>query len=187
MNAAAAQLALFGDAVDATDTPVSPATWTWRPLKAPLSEATVRRFRAKVVVTPGCHYFVGAVSNPDGYGRFTFTDGDTPRTLSAHRVALLLVHDDLGRNVIGEHDCDETLCVRVDDGHLKLGTQAANLAHAVATGRHLGPTPAYRDPRGRYGRAVAIRDALLGGYDPTRLRAALTGTDADTIAAPTLF
>ncbi|MFC7962824.1 HNH endonuclease [Rhodococcus sp. NPDC003994] len=187
MTAAAAQLALFGDAVDAVDAPVAVKTWAWRPLKAPLSEATVRRFRAKVVVTPGCHYFTGAVSSPDGYGRFTFTDGDTPRTLSAHRVALLLAHGDLGRNVVGEHDCDETLCVRVGDGHLKLGTQAANLAHAVATGRHLGPTPAYRDPRGRYGRAVAIRDALLGGYDPDRLRAALTGTDANVIAAPTLF
>ena len=67
MTVAVAQLALFGDAAD---TPASPATWAWRPLKAPLSDATVRRFRAKVVVTPGCHYFTGAVSNPDGYGRY---------------------------------------------------------------------------------------------------------------------
>lgn len=186
MTAAAAQLALFGDAVDATDTPAAVTTWAWRPLKAPLSDATVARFRAKVVVTPGCHYFVGAVSNPDGYGRFTFTDGDAPRTLSAHRVALLLAHGDLGDGVIGEHDCDETLCVRVGDGHLKLGTQAANLAHAVAVGRHFGPAPAGGDPRGRYGRAVAIRDALTGGYDERRLRAALA---VPTVAStePTLF
>ncbi|MBY6709070.1 hypothetical protein HQ308_19965 [Rhodococcus sp. BP-241] len=180
------QLVLFGDAVDTTAAPVPP-TRTWRPLKAPLSEATVRRFHSKVVATPGCHYFTGAVSNPDGYGRFTFTDGDTPRTLSAHRVALLLAHGDLGDGVVGEHDCDETLCVRAADGHLKLGTQSSNLAHAVAVGRHLGPTPAGGDPRGRYGRAVAIRDALRRGYDEQRLRAALAGHSVDTQSPPTLF
>ncbi|MBY6366930.1 hypothetical protein [Rhodococcoides corynebacterioides] len=176
------QLALFGD-----DTAVPASTRAWRPLREPLPARTVARFWAKVVVTPTCHLWRGSVSYPDGYGRFTFTDGGTPRTLSAHRVALVIVHGDLGDGVIGEHDCDESLCVRVGDGHLKLGTQAANLAHAVAIGRHLGPTPAYRDPRGRYGRAVAIRDALLDGYDPGRLRAALSGTDANAIAAPTLF
>lgn len=158
------------------------------PLAAPPSAATVERFRSKVVTTPGCHFFVGAVSNPDGYGRINFLDGGVQRTIGAHRFALILVHGDLGPDAVGEHDCDETLCVRVADGHLKLGTQAANLAHAVATGRHLGSTPAYRDPRGRYGRAVAIRDALIGGYDPDRLRAALAGVDAaDTITTPTLF
>ncbi len=87
----------------------------------------------------------------------------------------------------GEHDCDATLCVRVDHGHLKLGTQSANLAHAVAVGRHLGPMPAGGDPRGRYGRAVAIRDALTGGYDEPRLHAALAGHSVDAQAPPTLF
>ncbi|WP_328814201.1 hypothetical protein [Rhodococcus sp. NBC_00297] len=186
MTGPVSQLALFGDAVGTNTTAPAPPTWTWRPLKAPMPETTIRRFRAKVVVTPGCHYFVGAVSNPDGYGRFTFTDYDTPRTLSAHRVSLLLVHGDLGDGVVGEHDCDETLCVRVGDGHLKLGTQASNLAHAVAVGRHFGPAPAGGDPRGRYGRAVAIRDALTGGYDERRLHAVLA---APTVAStePTLF
>lgn len=169
--------------------PPAPVRSSYRgtPLAAPPSAATIARFRAKVVVTPGCHFFVGAVSNPDGYGRINFVDGGAQRTIGAHRFALVLEHGDLGPDAVGEHDCDETLCVRVGDGHLKLGTQAANLAHAVATGRHLGPTPAYRDPRGRYGRAVAIRDALLGGYDPDRLHAALAGVDVGTDTAPTLF
>ncbi|MDJ0362422.1 hypothetical protein [Rhodococcus sp. H29-C3] len=61
-----------------------------------------------------------SASTHDGYGLFTFTDGDTPRTLSAHRFALLLVHGELGDGVVGEHDCDETFCVRVDHGHLEL-------------------------------------------------------------------
>lgn len=68
MTGLVSQLSLFGDAVDTTAAP-APQRWTWRPLRAPFSAATVRRFRAKVVVTPGCHYFTGAVSNPDGYGR----------------------------------------------------------------------------------------------------------------------
>lgn len=185
MTAAVSQLALFGDAVDAAS--LEPARRAWRPLQEPLSAKTVARFWKKVVITPTCHLWRGSVSYPDGYGRFTFTDGDTPRTLSAHRFALLLVHGDLGDAVVGEHDCDETLCVRVADKHLKIGNQAANLAHAVAVGRHIGPTPAGGDPRGRYGRAVAIRDALANGYDPDLLHATLTGHNVDGDAAPTLF
>ncbi len=179
------QLALFGD--DVAGASAVPVRRVWRPLAEPLSPGTVARFWRKVVVTPTCHLWRGSVSFPDGYGRFTFTDGDTPRTLSAHRVALLIVHGDLGDGVVGEHDCDETLCVRVADGHLKLGTQSSNLAHAVAVGRHLGPTPAGGDPRGRYGRAVAVRDALHDGYDESRLRAALANHSVDALSPPTLF
>lgn len=185
MTAAVTQLALFGDDTDAA-TP-QPVRRVWRPLQGPLTAKTVTRFWTKVVKSPSCFYFVGALSFPDGYGRFTFTDGDTPRTLSAHRFALVLEHGDLGDGIVGEHDCDETLCVRVADGHLKRGTQSANLFHAVAVGRHIGPTPAGGDPRGRYGRALAIRDALKAGYDEPRLRAALAGHSFDAQAPPTLF
>ena len=182
---AATQLALFGD--DSDIDPLIPNRRLWRPLQQPLSEKTVARFWRKVVKTPTHWWWRSAVSFPDGYGRFTFTDGDTPRTLSAHRFALLLAHGDLGDGIVGEHDCDETLCVRVEDGHLKKGTQSANLAHAVAMGRHIGPAPAGGDPRGRYGRALAIRDALEHGYDPDRLHAALAGHTIAGDPAPTLF
>nr|WP_094713581.1 hypothetical protein [Rhodococcus sp. 06-418-1B] len=185
MAATTTQLALFGD--DTVVEPIVPVRRSWRPLQEPLSAKTVERFWKKVVTTPTCFYWRGSVSFPDGYGRFTFTDGDTPRTLSAHRVALLLAYGDLADGIVGEHDCDETLCVRVADGHLKRGTQSANLAHAVAAGRHLGPTPAGGDPRGRYGRAVAIRDAVAHGYDPDLLHAALAGHTVDGDAPPTLF
>lgn len=185
MTESVVQLALFGG--DADIAAPEPIRRVWRPLQEPLSAKTVARFWTKVVITPTHFWFRSAISNPDGYGRFTFTDGDTPRTLSAHRFALLLEYGDLGDGVVGEHDCDETLCVRVADGHLKLGTQSANLAHAVAVGRHLGPTPAGGDPRGRYGRAVAIRDALRDGYDEPRLRAALAGHSFDAHPPPTLF
>ncbi|OZE28462.1 hypothetical protein CH278_23880 [Rhodococcus sp. 05-2254-5] len=185
MTAAVMQLALFGDDTDAAE--LQSVRRVWRPLQGPLTAKTVARFWTKVVKTPTCWWWRSAVSFPDSYGRFTFTDGDTPRTLSAHRFALLLEYGDLDDGIVGEHDCDETLCVRVADGHLKRGTQSANLAHAVAVGRHIGPTPAGGDPRGRYGRAIAIRDALEDGYDEPRLRAALAGHSFDAQAPPTLF
>ncbi|OZD85314.1 hypothetical protein CH260_20425 [Rhodococcus sp. 05-2256-B2] len=185
MTAAVMQLALFGDDTDAAEP--QPVRRVWRPLQQPLTAKTVARFWTKVVKCPDHFWWRGSVSHPDGYGRFTFTDGDAPRTLSAHRFALLLEYGDLGDGIVGEHDCDETLCVRVADGHLKRGTQSANLAHAVAAGRHIGPTPAGGDPRGRYGRAVAIRDALTGGYDEHRMLAALAGHSVDAQAPPTLF
>lgn len=181
----ATQLTLFGS--DTGSSPRRRIIRLWRPLQQPPTAKTVDRFWTKVVKTPTCFYWRGSVSFPDGYGRFTFTDGGTPRTLSAHRFALLLAHGDLGDGIVGEHDCDESLCVRVDGGHLKRGTQSTNLAHAVATGRHIGPTPAGGDPRGRYGRAVAIRDALKDGYDEARLLAAFAGHSFDAQAPPALF
>jgi len=97
------------------------------------------------------------------------------RTLSAHRFALLLTAGTLDHHTFGEHHCNETLCVRVDPTHLHPGTQSANLRYAVSLGRHRGCLPTDIDPRGRHGRAHAIRAALTGGYDPLRLAAARAG------------
>lgn len=67
MTAAVTQLALFGDDTDAA-TP-QPVRRVWRPLQGPLTAKTVTRFWTKVVKSPSCFYFVGALSFPDGYGR----------------------------------------------------------------------------------------------------------------------
>ena len=112
-----------------------------------------------------CWYWVGAISSPDGYGRVTFRRANRQRSISAHRFALLI--DDPARvqtGDVGEHWCNEPLCVRVDDDHVRLGTQHANLAYAVSLGRHQGPRPtATMD---RYARSVAVRQFLLDGGDP---------------------
>jgi len=71
--------------------------------------------------------------------------------------------------MVCEHDCNETLCVRVDPEHAHAGTQAGNLRYAVSLGRHRGSRPGNIDPRGRYHRALAIRETLAEGYDPIRL------------------
>lgn len=139
----------------------------------PPPPATVGRFWSRVIRTPGCWWWTGAVSYPDGYGRLSVTQDGVTRTLSTHRFALLLDHGDLDEEgMVAEHHCNETLCVRVHPEHLHPGTQTANVRYAVALGRHRGPRPGNVDPRGRHGRAVAIRGALAGGYDPVLLAAA---------------
>jgi len=104
----------------------------------------------------------------------SWTQDGGRRTLSAHRFALLLAAGTLDHHTFGEHHCNETLCVRVAPTHLHPGTQSANLRYAVSLGRHRGCLPTDIDPRGRHGRAHAIRAALTGGYDPLRLAAART-------------
>lgn len=142
---------------------------------------TVARFWAKVTRTPGCWWWSGALSHPDGYGRISWTQDGQRRSLSAHRFALLVDAGHLVHDTFGEHGCNETLCVRVDPAHLHAGSQRTNLAYAVALGRHRGSRPGNGDPRGRYGRAHAIREVLRDGYDPVRLAAA-----REHAAAPTL-
>ena len=182
------QLSFDGlDAGDGTPPRTPPGARRGRALNEPLREKTIARFWSRVIRTPECFFWTGSISSPDGYGRITFLDGSENRTLTAHRFALILAHGQLDDSVVGEHECNETLCVRVDDGHLKRGTQSSNLAWAVAAGRHIGPTPAGGDPRGRYGRALAIRAALSGGYDRDRLQLARTATAEPVAVTPTLF
>lgn len=174
-----AQLTLPGldDTVPGTDAAAA-ARVVWGPPPAD----TVSRFWAKVTRTPGCWWWGGAVSHPDGYGRLSFTQDGAPRTLSAHRFALLLDAGTLSHETFGEHHCNETLCVRVHPEHLHPGTQSANLRYAVALGRHRGSLPGNGDPRGRHARALAIRNALAHGYNPVALAAA-----RDPHPAPALF
>jgi hypothetical protein len=141
-----------------------------------VTRRTVQKFWSHVVPTTsdGCAYFIGAVSKPDGYGRFNYTHGDSQRTVLAHRFAMELDVGALDDDVVCEHKCNEPLCVRVDSDHLVLSTQTANMRYAVALGRHSGPIPL--DPRGRsrYQRSLDIRAALVNGYDPQALYRAKT-------------
>jgi hypothetical protein len=134
---------------------------------------TIANFHAKIVTTPRCHWWTGAVSHPDGYGRICYRSGNVQRTLSTHRFALFIASGSLDAAMVAEHMCNETLCVRVHPEHVKPSTQRSNVNYAVAQGRHRGPHPGDIDPRGRYKRALAIRAALVDGYDPERLAAAM--------------
>ena len=109
------------------------------------SAATWARFTAKVVITPGCHYWIGAIADA-GHGRFNAGG----RTVRASRVLWTAFHGPLPPNTVVMHQvCDEPSCVRLAD--LRAGSQAENLASPagpqlrLAAHRHGRLLP--RDPR----------------------------------------
>ncbi|WP_430336169.1 HNH endonuclease [Rhodococcus sp. ACT016] len=144
---------------------------------------TIAAFWSKVVRSPTCWYWTGAISAPDGYGRLNFQRDGRQRTVLAHRFAIELEFGPLGDGVVCEHRCHEPLCVRVDPAHLIRSTQSENIRYAVALGRHAGAALLDGQGRTRYERSLAIREALSGGYDETRLLTAKldAGRDQDTL------
>lgn len=128
-------------------------------------EETIQRFWSRIVFSPECWLWTGAISGGDGYGRISFRRDGTSRTMSAHRFALLLAYGDDMVDTVAEHRCNEPLCVRVDQEHVITSTQSANLRYAVTLGR----AGAHRAPTGgrtRAERSLAVRAALSGGWDP---------------------
>lgn len=134
-------------------------------------------FWDKVVKSPTCHYWIGSISSPDGYGRFNYQRRSRQRTVLAHRFAVELVHGPLTVGLVCEHKCNEPLCVRVGSDHLIISTYRENVRYAIALGRQAGPHSPDGGTRSRYQRSVDIRDALIDGYDAAALRAAKTRAD----------
>lgn len=147
------------------------------------TNAAIAAFTSRVVRAPGngCHIWTGAVS--DGYGRISWRRDGVSRTEYAHRFALL-VAGQLNADTIGEHRCNEPLCVRVDPDHLIASTQSANLLYAVACGR----TGIIRSAAGRHdrhARSLAVRDAVASGWDPLAYARACGNTAP--LSEPPLF
>ncbi|WP_216917395.1 hypothetical protein [Nocardia noduli] len=163
--------------------PVTTSTLVYDPALRP-GEDTAAAFWSKVVFTAGCWFYTGAVS--DGYTRLTFRRGNRQRTMYGHVFALLLGGIELPDGEVGAHGCNETLCVRVHPDHVQPSTQTNNIRYAVAQGRHRGPRPGAIDPRGRHGRAVAIRAALLGSGREPRLDAVALAEAMCVPSTPTL-
>lgn len=144
------------------------------------TERAVASFWANVVRSPDCWIFVGAISEPDGYGRITWRSDGASRTMSAHRFALAIAGVDTDAGAVAEHRCNEPLCVRVDGAHVISSTQTANLNYAVALGR-AGVHRLPADGRTRAQRSRDVRDAVRDGWDP--LAYALAA--GETIPSPT--
>lgn len=138
------------------------------------SEKDIDRFWSKVVKSPTCIYWVGAISAPDGYGRFNYQRNNRQRTVLAHRFAVELTHGLLDEGVVCEHKCNEPLCVRVGPNHLVKSTYAENVRFAIALGRLSGHTLLDGSGRARYDRSLAVREALRYGYDEVALFSAKT-------------
>lgn len=144
----------------------------------------VASFWLKVVKSPTCWYWVGAISAPDGYGRFNFQRENRQRTMLAHRFAVEQVYGPLEDGVVCEHKCNEPLCVRVGHAHLVQSTYSENVRYAIALGRLSGHTLFDGQGRTRYDRSLAVRAALAHGYNEQALVRAKTDPGP---GQPTLF
>lgn len=123
-----------------------------------------------------------ATVGSDGYGRFSVRRPDgTARMVTPQQVAATLAYGQIPAGATLLHDCDVRVCCRAAAGHVRIATQAENVAQAAARGRLRGPRPGLVDVRGpaAASRAIqaAIRDASAGQ------RQALADLLASVIAA----
>jgi hypothetical protein len=89
----------------------------------------MRRFWEKVEQTDGC-WLWRASRLRAGYGLFT---DETSALVLAHRFAYRALVGPLRDGLFVLHHCDTPACVRPD--HLRLGTQAENMAEMKEKGR----------------------------------------------------
>lgn len=158
---------------------VTPAEWSADVIPRWTTLGAWRRFSTKVVQTPACWFWVGAIAD-DGYGRFHADEG---RIVRVSRCVLAACTGPLPHDLVAEHRvCDEPLGTRLS--HLRASTQAENLQTArrrdrAGNGHRLGSA----DKRGMAARSRAIRDALRDPagpgwvYDEQRLDAAMAAGD----------
>lgn len=142
----------------------SVAEWSASLVPAYTTAGTWVRFTSKVVLTPACWFWCGAIAD-DGYGRLSDHEG---RVVRASRYVLAAHTGPIPAGLVAEHRlCDEPLCTRLS--HLRASTQAENLDTARRRNRLGTKCRAGRaDRRGMAARSRAIRDALRdptgGGY-----------------------
>lgn len=74
--------------------------------------------------------------------------------------------------------------MRVDPAHLIASTQSANLLYAVACGR-TGTIRSLNERHDRQARALAVRNAVSGGWDPVAYSQA--SGNAAPLDTPPLF
>lgn len=138
-----------------------------------ITSEDIKRFNTHVVKSPTCWFWTGAISSPDGYGRFTWQRGRKQRTMLAHRFALAASGINLN-GLVAEHFCNEPLCVRVCDEHVFPSTQSDNIRYAVRLGRHRGNSMGVSDGRPQAERSQRIREALRKGWDSDAFYIAIT-------------
>jgi hypothetical protein len=160
------------------------------PAPTPARAELAERFWSYVVRGPherDCWIWTGAIAD-DGYGRF-WVSAQPSRVVAPHRFVVELVTGrPLDEGQIVEHAvCDNPICVRFaathqdqvapDADHLMVSTQAANLARMGRLGRGGGAWSTYRwrstDRASLAARSRRLRDAVRGGWDEDRIRAAL--------------
>lgn len=98
------------------------------------------RFWSKVNKTNRCWLWLGG-RDKDGYGKFQVTlprpkgAKQTPQKhVRAHRYAFELIRKREAKGYL-LHECDEKLCVRVDEKHVREGDQRRNVRDGLRRGR----------------------------------------------------
>lgn len=91
-------------------------------------EKAVSVYWTRVNKTASCWLWTGAKTSA-GYGDVVFQR----KHILAHRFSWALQNGGIPKGLLALHKCDTPLCVRPD--HLFLGTDADNMADAVAKGR----------------------------------------------------
>ena len=92
-----------------------------------------QRFEDKIMVVAGmedaCHLWTAQLDK-DGYGQFSVSYG---KKYQSHRLAYELYVGPIPAGKVVMHICDRPRCVNPD--HLRVGTQAENMADMKAKGR----------------------------------------------------
>ena len=100
-------------------------------------KSVTQRFEEKVFVAAGlansCHLWT-AQTDKDGYGQFSVVPSEK---YQAHRFAYKLYVGLIPAGKVVMHTCDVRCCVNPD--HLRVGTQADNMADMEAKGRSRRP------------------------------------------------
>ncbi len=146
--------------------------------------AEIARFYRHVVCGPtssDCDIWTGAIG-ADGYGRFYLTRGGVGLCVRPHRYALAITSGAVGARVLGLHECDNPVCVKVAAAtdpvqHVVYGSQGDNMERMARMRRGGGRrTVRSIDSRGaRRERSVALREAVRHGWDAAAVQAALLG------------
>lgn len=143
----------------------------------------IARFNSHVVCGPtaaDCNIWTGAIG-ADGYGRYYLTRQGMGLCVRPHRYALAMASGVLAAGVLGLHECDNPVCVKIaevgDMEHVVPGSQGDNMDRMVKMRRGGGRYLVRRgDRRGvRRERSVALREAVRHGWDAEAVEAALLG------------
>ena len=108
-----------------------------------LSAQTIASFHAKIKKTDSCWLWLGTKER-HGYGQAycgTRPDGFKDR-IYAHRIAYVLASGNIPAGMVVMHTCDNPPCV--NPAHLRLATQAENIADRDAKGRTRKTSPRIR-------------------------------------------
>jgi len=122
-----------------------------------ITDETVKRFFAKVVVGENCWGWLGSTSK--GYGQMSSRKRKSP--FKAHRLSWVIHNGDIPKGLVVRHSCNNPTCV--NPKHLKVGTQKDNADDMVKAGRMNGRSLLNLKPgqKGFYG-AGALSNKQLG-------------------------